>query len=177
MIKQYLSSINITKYSCSARLYGKIHIGIGLLVVLFILACIAIEGMPEPIVLIIMSLIAIGILGYGAYFTWLRGKPLKREIVLGSWSNRLYLRSRWLFITAGIITCLAGFAVTIMIVSLISNGYEGMISVMIKNMNDWFSLLILLIYKVFHSYMSYYLYYRSPEYRASLNKDKDTIRA
>ena len=92
-----------------------------------------------------MSLIAIGILGYGAYFTWLRGKPLKREIVLGSWSNRLYLRSRWLFITAGIITCLAGFAVTIMIVSLISNGYEGMISVMIKNMNDWFSLLILLI--------------------------------
>ena len=94
MIKQYLSSISITKYSCSARLYGKIHIGIGLLVVLFTLACIAIEGMPEPIVLIIMSLIAIGILGYGAYFTWLRGKPLKRDITLGSWSNRLYLRSR-----------------------------------------------------------------------------------
>ena len=124
MIKQYLSSISITKYSCSARLYGKIHIGIGLLVVLFIIACMAIEGMPEPIVLIIMSLIAIGILGYGAYFTWLRGKPLKRDITLGSWSNRLYLRSRWLFITAGIITCLAGFAVTIMIVSLISNGYD-----------------------------------------------------
>lgn len=53
MIKQYLSSINITKYSCSARLYGKIHIGIGLLVVLFIIACMAIEGMPEPMILII----------------------------------------------------------------------------------------------------------------------------
>lgn len=177
MIKQYLSSIGITKYSCNARLYGKIHIGIGLLAVLFIIACIVIEGMPEPMNLIITSLIAIGFLGYGAYFTWLCGKPQKREIVLGSWSNRLYLRNRWLFITAGIITSMAGFVVTIMIVSLISDGYEGMISAMPKKMNDWFALLILLIYKVFHSYMSYYLYYRSPEYRASLNKHKDTIRA
>lgn len=177
MIKQYLSSIGITKYSCNARLYGKIHIGIGLLAMLFIIACIVIEGMPEPMNLIITSLIAMGFLDYGAYFTWLCGKPQKREIVLGSWSNRLYLCNRWLFITAGIITSMAGFVVTIMIVSLISDGYEGMISAMPKKINDWFALLILLIYKVFHSYMSYYLYYCSPEYRASLNKHKDTIRA
>lgn len=84
MIKQYLSSIGITKYSCNARLYGKIHIGIGLLAMLFIIACIVIEGMPEPMNLIITSLIVMGFLDYGAYFTWLCGKPQKREIVLGS---------------------------------------------------------------------------------------------
>ena len=125
MIKQYLSSISITKYSCSARLYGKIHIGIGLLVVLFTLACIAIEGMPEPMILIIMSLIAIGILGYGAYFTWLRGKPLKRENYARLMVQQTVSAQQMAVYHAGIITSLAGYVVTIMILSLISNGYEA----------------------------------------------------
>ena len=154
--KRYASSINVVKYTCSPVLEGWLVIGIGIVFALIFI--IAVLG---------------GGFAFGIYYVKFRRKPLKREVTLGGWYHRLWLRSKWRFIMAGLAISLVSATIGWVVCELVFEGYSAFAKDFADWLRGWFILLIVLIFGVMRQYITFYQYYRSPEYRRSLTKNND----
>ena len=56
---------------------------------------------------------------------------------------------------------------------LVFEGYDAFTKDFADWLRGWFILLIALIFSVMRQYITFYQYYRSPEYRQSLTKNND----
>ena len=87
----------LVEFECSPVPEGKMFVAVGLFIaVLTAMGAIVNSGMPLflPVTL---GLVSAGCIGFGVYYWAFRYGPVKRQVVIGNWCNRLYLRSRWLF--------------------------------------------------------------------------------
>ena len=94
-----------------------------------------------------------------------------REIVVGTWYNRLYLRSRWLFLLASAGVGLFAYVVGLFVVTLVFDGTDGLYAAFISKLKSWASLLVILLIGVCRDFANFYRYYRSPECRRQQAED------
>lgn len=109
--------------------------------------------------------------GVGVYYWKFCRRPLRREIVVGTWYNRLYLRSRWLFLLASAGVGLFAYVVGLFVVTLVFDGTDGLYAAFISKLKSWASLLVILLTGVCRDFADFYRYYCSPECRRQQAED------
>lgn len=172
------SKKQLMKFSRSSKLSGKVNVCIGLpLTALWLLRCWKIDCWYNGTT-IFSYIILLLMVGTGIYRWAFRKGAISDTVTLGSFSNRMYLRYSRLYIPVGIAAGFLLIFVLTTLITLISYGIKEFTVQAFSDVQTTFGwIYILVLYKVLKSYVDFYEYYRSPEYRASLNNDKDTIRA
>lgn len=171
--KRYASRINVVEYTCSPVLEGWLVIGIGtVFALIFIVAGIA-KGLSNPVFIWMPALLLGSGFAFGIYYVKFRRKPLKREVTLDGWYHRLWLRSKWRFITTGLAISLVSATIGWTIGELVFEGYDAFTKDFADWLRGWFIWLIVCTFGVMRQYITFYQYYRSPEYRRSLTKNND----
>ena len=88
----------LVEFECSPVPEGKMFVAVGLFIaVLTAMGAIVNSGMPLflPVTL---GLVSVGCIGFGVYYWAFRYGPVKRQVVIGNWCHRLYLRNKPLFV-------------------------------------------------------------------------------
>ena len=89
----------------------------------------------------------------------------------------MYLRYRRLYMPVGIAAGFLLIFVFMTLLTVIDDGIDGLtVQRLADDLTAFGWMFILILYKVLKSYVDFYEYYRSSEYRAVQNNDKDTIR-
>lgn len=172
-LKRYASRINVVEYTCSPVLEGWLVIGIGTVFALIFIVAGIIKGPSDPVFIWMPALFLGGGFAFGIYYVKFRRKPLKREVTLGGWYHRLWLRSKWRFITTGLAISLVSATIGWAVCELIFEGYSAFAKDFADWLRGWFIWLIVCTFGVMRQYIAFYQYYRSPEYRRSLTKNND----
>lgn len=165
MFRTYFRQCRVVKYSCQPQVYGRLNIAAGVLFVAFSVATLFAKNPDKLVATVILGLCSAGLFGYSAYCFRFRRRPFRRQIVLGSWYNRLYLRNKWLFLLAGICVNLLSYLVGMVIITLLFDGTDAMLDMLMEKIRGWIVLLVIFLLHTFREFFGFYQYYRSPEYR------------
>lgn len=165
MFRTYFRQCRMVKYSCQPQVYGRLNMAAGVLFVAFSVATLFAKNPDKLVATVILCLCAAGLFGYSAYCFRFRRRPFRRQIVLGSWYNRLYLRNKWLFLLAGICVNLLSYLVGMVIITLLFDGTDAMLDMLMEKIRGWIVLLVIFLLHTFREFFGFYQYYRSPEYR------------
>lgn len=161
----------MVKYTCSPVLEGKVYTAVELVMVAVAVASAVVGGHDALTGCVFGGLCFAVLAGVGVYYWKFRRRPLRREIVVGTWYNRLYLRSRWLFLLASAGVGLFAYVVGLFVVTLVFDGTDGLYAAFISKLKSWASLLVILLIGVCRNFADFYRYYRSPEYRRQQAED------
>ena len=174
--KTYFKPYNAVEYTCSPALDGWLIIGISLFFTAIFVADGLVEGFKEPYIMWpLTAIVAMGSL-WGVYYVKFRRKPFNREVTLGGWYHRLWLRSKWMFIVVGLIV---NFVVSIVgwSVCVISfEGYDVFVSEYYDKLRGWWILMFCLSFNTIRQHIAYYQYYRSPEYRRRMESANEAAK-
>lgn len=165
MFRTYFRQCRVVKYSCQPQVYGRLNIAVGVLFVAFSAATLFAKNPDKLVATVILGLCSAGLFGYSAYCFRFRRRPFRRQIVLGSWYNRLYLRNKWLFLLAGICVNLLSYLVGVIVITLLFDGTDAMLDMLMEKIRGWIVLLVIFLLHTFREFFGFYQYYRSPEYR------------
>ena len=166
----------IVKYTCSPKLdcLGLICLGTSLFAILAVVDLV--HGFKDPVFIWFMAIFYVPAICAGAYMWKFRRKPFHREITLGTWYNRLYLRSKGLFLLVTLGIDFVSYVVGVFVVATVFNGLDEATAELVGHLKKWVFLLALLVVDTCRSFAGFYQYYRSPEYRRSLTKNNDNER-
>lgn len=171
LLGRYVRQRTVVEYHCSPTAEGWCTICFGVLFMLLLVGVFIVKGPGEPWAMWLSSACAATPLALGVYLLKLRRKPLKREVTLGGWYNRLWLRNKWLFVAAGLAVYCVGATVGWLIVVLVFDGYDALYDKLEDKLHGWWLLVLTLSYCVMRDYLGFHQYYRSTEYRRSLAGD------
>lgn len=158
----------LVEFECSPVPEGKMFVAVGLFIaVLTVMGAIVNSGMPLflPVTL---GLVSVGCIGFGVYYWAFRYGPVKRQVVIGNWCHRLYLRNRWLFVAVNMAYSIVIYVIVSFVCTLIFYGFSDLQSAFAEQFKSCFILLFFLLMKSLHEYMAYREYYRSAKYRETL---------
>ena len=162
---------HIVKYTCSPVLEGKVYTAVGLVMVAVAVVSAVVDGHDALSGCVFGGLFFAVLAGFGVYYWKFRRRPLHRQITLGTWYNRLYLRSRWGFVLASAGVDFVAYAVGMFVVTLVFDGIDGLYAAFIGKLKSWALLLVVLLIGVCRDFANFYRYYRSPEYRRQLTEN------
>lgn len=172
--RRYITQLEVVEYTCSPVPEGWVVIIVSVLfAVLFGLTVIFKPG-PDPVLLWLPWPFIFVFCLWGVYYVKFRRKPMKREVTLGGWYHRLWLRSKWRFIATGLAISLASATLGWAVCELVFEGYGAFANDFAHWLRGWFILLIALVYSVMRQYIAFYQYYRSPEYRQRMESTDET---
>lgn len=165
MFRTYFRQCRMVKYSCQPQVYGRLNMAVGVLFVAFSVATLFAKSEYKLVATVILGLCSAGLFGYSAYCFRFRRRPFRRQIVLGSWYNRLYLRNKWLFLLTGICVNLLSYLVGVIVITLAFDGTGALADTLADKIREWCFLLVILLLGTFRDFFGFYQYYRSPEYK------------
>lgn len=140
---------------------GKMDIATGIIGLAFTAVLIYAGIITSTFAMIAAAAVYAACAAWGAYQWRLRRTPMKRQIKVGGVKHRLYLRSRWLFALYAAAVRLADFAAIITLYYLIQNN-QVLSSVMYDEIQQWLSMLPLVLGITGIDYLSYYYFLRTP---------------
>ncbi len=174
--KRNYGDAHIVKYTCSPVLEGKIFTVVGLVMVVVAVAS-ALTGGEDGLRGCVLGGFFFAVLaGFGVYYWKFRRRPLRRDVVLGTWYARLYLRSRLLFVLASAGIGVLSYAVGMFVVTLVFDGTDALYPAFIDKLKSWVLLLVVILIGVCRDFANFYRYYRSPEYRRLLADDYGALK-
>ena len=154
--------LKIVRYTYPPKPEGRLWTAFGVLCLLVTVILGVIDGFSDIKGLAILAAISVAQCGYGLYCWKLRRRPVKRQVTLGGPAHRLYVRSRWMFVVYGLACACVEYAVVMALVSLLESGAD-MGEVFLERLRGLFVLLLVMFYRVFFEYLSYYQYFHMPE--------------
>lgn len=169
LLKRYVRQRTVVEYHCSPMAEGWCAICFGIVFILIWGVFCMVNGPGEPWAMWLSFAFIATPLAFGVYLLKLRRKPLKREVTLGGWYNRLWLRNKWLFVAAGLAVYCVGATVGWFIVVLVFDGYDALFDKLEHKLHGWWLLLLMFSCCVMRDYLGFHQYYRSAEYRRSLD--------
>ena len=174
--KRYIKQLEVVKYTCSPALEGWLIIILSMMFAVLFGMIAIFQPNPDPVFLWLPWLFIFVFGSWGVYYVKFRRKPFNREVTLGGWSHRLWLRSKWMFIVVGLIV---NFVVSIVgwSVCVISfEGYDVFVSEYYDKLRGWWILLFALSLNTIRQHIAYYQYYRSPEYRRRMESANEAAK-
>lgn len=163
--------LHIVEFECSPAAEGKLTVVCGLLFALLCIVGISTKELFAASEIIIISVITAVISAWGIYLWKFRRRPLKREVTLGTWSNRLYLRNRLLYFAVAIVCNAVIFLSAVFVCTLVFHGFGALADEFTDRLNKWFGLLIVSLLITLKNYLGYYQYYHSRKYLETLKSD------
>lgn len=163
--------LHIVEFECSPAAEGKLTVVCGLLLALLCIVSSSTNGFFTASGIIIISVITAVISAWGIYLWKFRRRPLKREVTLGTWSNRLYLRNRLLYFAATMACNAVIFLFVVFVCTLVFDGFGALADEFTGRLSKWFGLLIILLIITSKNYLGYYQYYHSRTYLETLKSD------
>lgn len=163
--------LHIVEFECSPVTEGKLTVVCGLLFALLLIVGSSTKRIFAASEIMILSVITVVITAWGIYLWQFRRRPLKREVTLGTWSNRLYLRSRLLYFAAAMACNAVIFSAAVFVCTLVFHGFGALADEFTDRLNRWLGLLIVLILITSKNYLGFYQYYHSRKYLETLESD------
>lgn len=174
--KRYIKQLEVIKYTCSPALEGWLIIILSMMfAVLFGLIAI-LQPDPDPVFLWLLLPLTFVFGLWGVYYVKFRRKPFRREVTLGGWYHRLWLRSKWMFIVVG---CAINFVASVIgwtVCTLGFDGFDALSGEFEHKLRGWWILMFCLSFNTIRQHIAYYQYYRSPEYRRRMESANEAAK-
>ena len=157
-----LKDLRIREYTCSPEVTGRANVAFGAAYGAVVAVLLPVCGLPDVWSTAFLVASPLCLVLWGLYCWKLRRRPVKRQVTLGGPAHRLYVRSRWMFVVYGLTCACVEYAVVMALVSLLESGAD-MGEVFLERLRGLFVLLLVMFYRVFFEYLSYYQYFHMPE--------------
>lgn len=152
--------LTLQKYECNPKIEGRLYVFFAVLTIIIFGGGMFLEDDFSLIPFLVFVIVTVALAAFGVYLLYFRKKPLKREVVLGTYFSDLYLRSKPLFIALETLYAVLIMGVLTLLPSLPGLFSDGTIDILQDLSRHGFITFGYVVYHFVQEYFSYYLYYK-----------------
>lgn len=168
MFRVSWKGFNLVEYKCPSRSDGTLTLALAFCFAIVFGGLAAIYDITSwKTIALVLGFVALVAL-YGAYLRWWKKTPQERTVVLGSWGNRLYVRSKTLFVVYEVAIMVVLYILFTAVLVLVSNDFTLNMNDWLQETGNWLFVLLFALEHVKDRYVDYYEYYRLPDSERSM---------